>query len=140
MPLYEIAATSELRRFRRLAGGSGLYEKEIEDLFRANSDEFVGESLRDTHGVMAEESTTPDLVEPVRGQAEAANRRDVDCATSSFAPDAVFDGRAVGDIYEGLPAIRSFLEDWFGDLIARLTISDIDEARAVAERLAAERG
>jgi len=26
-----------------------------------------------------------------------------------------------------------------GDLIARLTISDIDEARAAAERLAAER-
>jgi len=133
---------------------------------------------------MPEESTTPDLVELVHRQAEAANRRDLDRATNSFAPDGVLEGRAVGDIYEGRAAIRSFLEDWFGayeelefgfeevrdlgkgvvfavviqngrlvgsaghlrqregwvyvwvdGLIARLTTSDVDEARAAAERL-----
>ena len=138
---------------------------------------------------MSEESTTPDLVELVRRQFEAGNRRDLDAVMSSFAPDAVFEGRALGDTFEGRAAIRSFLEDWFGayeelefgleevrdlgngvvfavvtqngrlvgsaghvrqregwvyvwvrGLIARLTISDIDEARAAAERLAEERG
>ena len=63
---------------------------------------------------MPEESTTTDLVELVRRQFEAGNRRDLDAATSSFAPDAVFHGRVVGDHFEGRAAIRSFLEDWFG--------------------------
>jgi hypothetical protein len=63
---------------------------------------------------MSEESTTPDLVELVRRQFEAGNRRDLDAVTSSFAPDAVFEGRVVGDHFEGRAAIRSFLEDWFG--------------------------
>jgi uncharacterized protein (TIGR02246 family) len=138
---------------------------------------------------MSEESTTPDLVELVRRAFEAANCRDLDAVASSFAEDATFDGRAVGPIFEGRAAIRSFLEDWFGayeelevgleevrdlgngvvfavviqngrlvgsaghlrqregwvfvwvrGLIARLTTSDIDEARAAAERLAEERG
>jgi uncharacterized protein (TIGR02246 family) len=137
---------------------------------------------------MSEESTTPD-VELVRRQFEAGNRRDLDAVTSSFAPDAVFEGRALGDVYEGRAAIRSFVEDWFGmyeeleygledirdlgkgvvfavvtqngrpvgsaghvqqregwvyvwirGLIARLSIYDVDEARATAERLAQERG
>jgi len=138
---------------------------------------------------MSEESTTPDLVELVRRAFEAANCRDLDAVASSFAEDATFDGRALGDHFEGRAAIRSFLEDWFGTyeelevgleevrdlgkgvvfavviqngrlvgsagqlrqregwvfvwvrgLIARLTASDIDEARAAAERLAQERG
>jgi hypothetical protein len=38
--------------------------------------EVVG--LRDTQRAMAEESATPDLVELVRRQIEAANRRDLD--------------------------------------------------------------
>ena len=137
----------------------------------------------------SKESTTPDLVERVRRQSEAANRRDIDAVMSSFAVDAVFEGRALGDIFEGRAAIRAFVEGWFGmyeeleykleevhdlgngvvfavvfqearpagiaghvqqregwvyvwvgGLIARLTISDIDEARATAERLAQERG
>jgi uncharacterized protein (TIGR02246 family) len=137
---------------------------------------------------MPEESTTSDLVELVRRQFEAGNRRDLDAVTSSFAPDAVMDGRALGDHFEGRAAIRSFIEDWFGayeelefgleevrdlgkgvvfavvtqngrpigsaghvrqregwvyvwvgGLIAQFTISDIDEARATAERLAQER-
>jgi uncharacterized protein (TIGR02246 family) len=138
---------------------------------------------------MSEDSTTPDLVELVRRQAEAANRRDLDAVMSSFAPDAVFEGRALGESFEGRAAIRSFIEYWFGmyeeleygleevrdlgngvvfavvtqngrpvgsaghvrqregwvyvwvgGLIARLTTSEIDEARAAAERLVQERG
>jgi uncharacterized protein (TIGR02246 family) len=137
---------------------------------------------------MSEESMTLDLVELVRRQFEAGNRRDLDAVTSSFAPDAVMDGRALGDHFEGRAAIRSFIEDWFGayeelefgleevrdlgkgvvfavviqngrpvgsaghvrqregwvyvwvgGLIAQFTVSDIDEARAAAERLAQER-
>jgi uncharacterized protein (TIGR02246 family) len=137
---------------------------------------------------MPKESTTSDQVELVRRQFEAGNRRDLDAVTSSFAPDAVMDGRALGDHFEGRAAIRSFIEDWFGayeelefgleevrdlgkgvvfavvtqngrpvgsaghvrqregwvyvwvgGLIERFTISDIDEARAAAERLAQER-
>jgi uncharacterized protein (TIGR02246 family) len=135
-----------------------------------------------------EKSTTPDLVELVRRQFEAGNRRDLDAVTSTFAPDAVFDGRALGDHFEGRAAIRSFIEDWFGayeelefgledvrdlgkgvvfavvtqngrpvgseghvrregwvyvwvgGLVARLTVSGIDDARSAAERLAGEPG
>ena len=138
---------------------------------------------------MPDESTTPDLVERVRRQCEAANRRDIDAVMSSFAVDAVFDGRALGGIFEGQAAIRAFVESWFGmyeeleykleevhdlgngvvfavvfqearptgiaghvrqregwvylwvgGLIARVTVSEIDEARDAAERLAQERG
>ncbi len=137
--------------------------------------------------VMSEESTTPDLVELMGRAFEAANRRDLDAAASSFAEDAIFDGRALGDRFEGRAAIRSFLEDWFATyeelqfgveevrdldngvvfavvvqnghpagsagqlrqregwvfvwvrgLIARLTITEVDEARAAAQRLARE--
>ena len=138
---------------------------------------------------MSEESTTPDLVELMGRTFEAANRRDLDAVASSFAEDAIFDGRAAGALFEGRAAIRRFLEDWFGayeeleveledvrdlgngvvfavviqngrlassaghlrqregwvfvwvrGLIAHLETSDIDEARAAAERLARERG
>ncbi|HST33301.1 MAG TPA: nuclear transport factor 2 family protein [Solirubrobacteraceae bacterium] len=134
---------------------------------------------------MSEEPTTPDLVELVGRALEAANRRDLDQVMSSFAGDAVFEGRALGDIFEGQAAIRAFVEGWFGTyeeleygleevrelgkgvvfavvvqsgrpvgsaghvrqregwvfvwvrgLIARLAISEVDEARAAAERLA----
>ncbi len=68
----------------------------------------------DTRGMASEESTTPDLVELLRRAFEAANRRDLDAVASSFAPDAVFEGRALGDIFEGRAAIRSFQEEWFG--------------------------
>jgi ketosteroid isomerase-like protein len=137
--------------------------------------------------VMSEESTTPDLVELVRKQFEALNRRDLDGVMSSVAEDGVLDGRA--DLIEGRAAIRGFLDEWFGAYeeldyeleevshlgggvvfavviqdgrlvgsdgrvrqregwvylwvggsIARLTTSEVDEARAAAERLAEERG
>ena len=139
---------------------------------------------------MAEESTTPDLVELVRRLDEAANRLDFDAAMSFYAPDAVVEGRASGMTLEGRTAIRGFFEDmtvayeefelrseemldlgngvvfvvsrssgrpvggtgrvenrvvivavWEEGLIVRATTyTDIDEARAVAERLAHERG
>ncbi len=63
---------------------------------------------------MAEESTTSDPVELVGRALAAADRRDLDAAADSFAEDATFDGRALGDRFEGRAAIRSFLEDWFG--------------------------
>ena len=63
---------------------------------------------------MSEESTTSDSVERVRRQFEAGNRRDIDAVMSTFAPDAVFEGRALGDIFEGEAAIRVFVEGWFG--------------------------
>ena len=137
---------------------------------------------------MAEESTSSAPVEHVRRQFEAGSRRDIDAVMSSFAPDAVFEGRALGDVFEGEAAIRAFVEGWFGmyeelefkleevhdlgkgvvlaivlqearpagiaghveqregwvyvwegDLIARLSIYDIDAARAAAERLAEAR-
>ncbi len=137
---------------------------------------------------MPEETTTPDLVELVRSAFAAANRRDLDAVASSFAEDATFDGRALGDHFEGRAAIRSFIEGWFGTydgleygleevrdlgngvvfavvvqdgrpagsaghvrqregwifvwvrgLVARVTVLEVDEARAAVERLAAER-
>jgi ketosteroid isomerase-like protein len=143
--------------------------------------------LRDTGRVMSEGSTTPDLVELVRKQVEALNRRDFDGVMSSVAEDGVLDGRA--DFLEGRATIRGFLDDWFGAYeeleyeleevnllaggvvfavviqdgrlvgsagrirqregwvylwvggsIARLTTSEVDEARAAAERLSEERG
>jgi uncharacterized protein (TIGR02246 family) len=138
---------------------------------------------------MPEESTAPDLLEVVGRAFEAANRRDLDTVASTFAEDAIFDGRALGDRFDGRAAIRRFLEEWFGayeelefgleevrdlgngvvfavvaqngrpagsggqlrqregwvfvwvrGLIARLTIFEVDDGRAAAERLAMERG
>jgi uncharacterized protein (TIGR02246 family) len=138
---------------------------------------------------VSEEPTTPDLVELLGRALEAANRGDLDAVASSFAEDATFEGRALGDRFEGRAAIRSFVAEWFGSyeeleygleevrnlgsgvlfavvvqngrpagsaghvrqregwvfvwvrgLIARLTISEVDEARAAAERPAEERG
>jgi ketosteroid isomerase-like protein len=133
------------------------------------------------------ESTTPDLVECVRGLVDAIDRHDVDTLASLHAPDAVVE--AVVGRFEGVVAITSFFEDWlasyeefavtleevrdlgngvtFGVLrhqgrlvgssghvqlrhamvdvwvdgaIERvITGPDIDEVRAVAERLAEER-
>jgi ketosteroid isomerase-like protein len=59
---------------------------------------------------MAEESTTPDVVELVRRVAEAANRLDFDAVMSFYAPDAVWEGRASGMTFEGRTAIRGFYE------------------------------
>jgi ketosteroid isomerase-like protein len=141
---------------------------------------------------MAEESTTPDLVELGRRSIEAGASGDLDAMVSYFAPDGVWDLSPVGlGIFEGRAAIRSFAEDWLGayeesetkveeihdlgngvayavialnarpvgssgyvelryaavtiwgaDALAERTTNytNIDEARAAAERLAEERG
>ena len=137
---------------------------------------------------MSQMSPTPDLVELVRKQLEALDRRDVDGVMNNVAEDGVLEGRV--EEVEGRAAIRRFLvEDWFGayeelnyeleevsdlgggvvfavviqdgrpvggdgrvrqregwvylwvgDSIARLTTSEVDQARAAAERLAEQRG
>ena len=61
---------------------------------------------------MSQESTTPDLVELVRKQLEALDRRDVDGVMNNVAEDGVLEGRV--EEVEGRAAIRRFLvEDWF---------------------------
>jgi len=63
---------------------------------------------------MPEEPTTADLVELVRKQAEAANRRDLDAVMNAFAEDAIMTGGTRGfPPSEGRAAIRRFIEDWF---------------------------
>jgi ketosteroid isomerase-like protein len=137
---------------------------------------------------MAQESTTPDLVELARRSIEAEDR---EVALSFYAPDAVWDASPWGmGVFEGKEAVRGFFEDWRssysgiertaeevrdlgnevtfavilqrarvvgstgsvqlryasviewrdGLIVRNTTYTDIDEARAVAERLAVERG
>jgi ketosteroid isomerase-like protein len=62
---------------------------------------------------MPEESTTPDLVERVRGLVGALDRCDVDTVVSFLAPDAVL-AAEVGR-FEGVAAIRGFIEDWLAN-------------------------
>jgi len=59
---------------------------------------------------MAEEPTTPDLVELVNRVKEAANRRDFDAVESFYAPDAVLRA-AEGGTFEGAAAIRGLFEE-----------------------------
>jgi hypothetical protein len=139
---------------------------------------------------MAEESTTPDLVERTRRGFDAGSRQDVEAVMSDYGPESVWDMSPVGlGSYEGQVAIRRFFEEWWGSyreyrnqveeildlgngiifsvvriegllvgsdahtrllyagiaewvegVIMRTTnYTDIDEARAAAERLAEER-
>ena len=61
---------------------------------------------------MAEESTTPDLVERARASIEAET---IEAAVSFYAPDAVWDASPWGmGVFEGQAAIRVFFEDWAG--------------------------
>ena len=61
-----------------------------------------------------EESTAPNLAALWQEAAHAADHRDFDAAMEFFAPDAVWDVQPLGISLEGAPAIRRFLEDWFG--------------------------
>ncbi len=64
---------------------------------------------------MAEESATPDLVELVRRQIEAANRHDLDAFMSLCPPDGVYDASRDGvGVFEGPAAIRGLIADWWG--------------------------
>ena len=61
---------------------------------------------------MPKESTTPDLEELVLNAIDASNRGDYDAIMRFFAPDVVwrsFDGLGT---FEGIPAVRGFLEDF----------------------------
>jgi ketosteroid isomerase-like protein len=62
---------------------------------------------------MSEESTTPDLVERVRGLVGALDRCDLDTFVSFLAPDSVL-AAEVGR-FEGVAAIRGFIEDWLAN-------------------------
>jgi ketosteroid isomerase-like protein len=64
---------------------------------------------------MPKESTSPDLAELVRTALDAWSRGDIDAAMSTFRPDAVLDGSALGlGTYQGPAAIRARLEEWMG--------------------------
>jgi len=64
---------------------------------------------------MSGESTTPDLVDLTRGLFARASRKDFDAMLRLLAPRAVWDLSDAGlGSFEGVDAIRSFLEDWFG--------------------------
>ena len=53
-------------------------------------------------------------VEVVRSLYSAGNRRDINAVLSCHGPDAVLDASAAGlGSFEGVPAIRGFLEDWW---------------------------
>jgi ketosteroid isomerase-like protein len=67
--------------------------------------------------MMRKESTTPDLVERTRRMLEASNEASnvggvVDAWTSSYAPDVVWESMGLGTTFEGLEAVRGFLEMW----------------------------
>jgi ketosteroid isomerase-like protein len=62
---------------------------------------------------MSEESTTPDLVELTQGLVSALDRCDVAACVSFYAGDALFEA-ALGR-FEGVAAIRGFLEDWLAN-------------------------
>ena len=64
---------------------------------------------------MPQESTTPDLVERWRHVADALGRSDFDSGLSCFAPDAVWEVQPLASSFEGVPAIRSFVEAWIGN-------------------------
>jgi ketosteroid isomerase-like protein len=62
--------------------------------------------------VTAEESTSADLVELTQRVFDAADRRDFDAAMSLLAPDAVWESEVLETSFDGLAAIREFLEHW----------------------------
>ena len=64
---------------------------------------------------MAEESTTPDLVELTRRAFEAGSNRDLDAVMSFYGPDSVWDMSQMGlGTYHGLDEVRGFFADWLG--------------------------
>jgi len=69
---------------------------------------------------VAEESTTPDLVELQRRGYEAVNRRDFDTATSIYAPDAVWDIRELG-VFEGRKLAEFGTERFAQQLVVAVT-------------------
>jgi ketosteroid isomerase-like protein len=63
-----------------------------------------------------QQRTTPDLVARWQRAAEATQRSDFHTVMSDYAPDAVWDASLAGvGTFQGVPAIRRFLEDWIGN-------------------------
>jgi len=70
-------------------------------------------------GEMSQDSSTPDALELTRRVYAALNRRDFDAVVDMFGPTSVWDVSRWGlGAHAGLAAIRKFLEDWFGGLVA----------------------
>ena len=63
---------------------------------------------------MAKESAPADLVECVQRIVDATNARDFDAVMSFCAPDAVVVATGMSTSFEGVAAIRGFIEDWIG--------------------------
>lgn len=62
---------------------------------------------------MSQEPRTPDLVALTRRAYEAGSRGDFETVMSDYGPDSVWDMSPMGLVaYEGLPAIRRFVEEW----------------------------
>jgi hypothetical protein len=60
-------------------------------------------------------------------------------ATADLVAVVVQDGRPAGSVGR-VRQREGWIFVWLGDSVARLTILEVDEARAAAERLAGERG
>jgi len=75
---------------------------------------------------MFEESTTPGLVQRARLAIDALGDRDLDAVMSFYAPHAVVE--AVVGRFEGLAAIRGFLDEW---------LASYEEFEAEAEEIVA---
>jgi hypothetical protein len=61
---------------------------------------------------MSEEPTTPDLVEVAHLLFGLGSEGKFDDALRFYAPDAIFDARDLGVVFEGHAAIRRFWADW----------------------------
>ena len=84
---------------------------------------------------MAEESTTPDLVELMRRGFEAISTGDLDEALRFLTHDAVVDmTRTIGIVVHGRDALRAFQEDWLAgyDDVAYAPEEFVDVGNGVA--------
>ncbi len=63
----------------------------------------------------SEGSTTPDLVELIRGVFDAVSGHELDLLMGFYAPDAVYDAShaGLGSILEGVAEIREFAAEWW---------------------------
>ena len=90
---------------------------------------------------MAEESTTPELVELSRRTIEAYNRRDFDTMLSFLGPDAVWEAASLGTSFEGVGRGGYILGDDGGtepDVVLIGTGSEVQLA-VEAQKLLAEK-
>jgi ketosteroid isomerase-like protein len=77
---------------------------------------------------MSEHPAAPDLATLTRQVFDAVDRHDFDAALGFFAPDAIWESNVVEARFEGLAAIRDFLERWRGAYEAfELQTEDIRE-------------